>query len=68
MYAETYQNSLKRGVQSLGGTLSTQPMEGQATEIRPEPKPVKWGTVKNTRAEEEDEREEYIKFIYSGLL
>ena len=41
--AETCQNSPNRGVQSLGGVPICNNMEGQVTEIRPEPKPVKWG-------------------------
>ena len=40
--AETCQNSPNRGVQSLGGVPICNNMEGQVTEIRPEPKPVKW--------------------------
>ena len=52
--AETYQNSLNGGVQSLGRGLIPSIMEGQVTEIRPEPKPVKWVKDKTTQIGEND--------------
>ena len=52
--AETCQNSPKRGVQSLGGVPICNSMEGQVTEIRPEPKPVKWGAHLNNMEVDKD--------------
>ena len=66
--AKAYPNSLKRGVQSLGGTLSTPPMEGQATEIRPEPKPVKWVIGQKQNEGEAIRFNSSKKFMYSGFL
>ena len=40
VYAETYLNSLKRGVRAGNAAQKPKNMEGQVTEIRPEPKPV----------------------------
>ena len=47
MYAETYQTQLNRGGLELLDTSFTQQLEGQVTEIRPEPKPVKRGKQNN---------------------